>query len=87
MSPLRRLCKCMISLAEKGQKSRLHRYSTSEALPWLILKVLLSRTPYSDISEGCILFGPLNSRFFIFNERLLMISHAVYLVSNKVASN
>ena len=42
---------------------------------------------YSDIQEGCVLFGPRNSRFFIFSDRILTISHAMYLVSNKVASN
>ena len=48
--------------------------------PWFI-------TPYSDIPEGCVLVGPRNSRFFIFSDRLLAILHAMYLVSNKVASN
>ena len=44
-------------------------------------------TPYSDIPEGCVLVGPRNSQFLIFSDRLLTISHAMYLVSNKVASN
>ena len=40
-----------------------------------------------DIPEGCILVGPRNSRFFIFSNRLLIILHAMYLNSNKVALN
>ena len=44
-------------------------------------------TPYSDIPEGCVLFGPQNARFFIFSDHLLSISHAMYLVSNKDALN
>ena len=43
--------------------------------------------PSSDIPEGCVLVGPRNSRFFIFSDQLLAILHAMYLVSNKVASN
>ena len=39
------------------------------------------------IPEGCVLVGPRNSRFSIFSDRLLTVSHAIYLVSNKVASN
>ena len=46
-----------------------------------------SNTAYSDITEGCVLFGPRNSRFFIFSDHLLTITHAMYLLSNKVASN
>ena len=42
-------------------------------------------TVYSDIPDGCVLFGPGNARFFIFSDSLLAISHAMYLVSNKVA--
>ena len=37
-----RVAKCMISLTKKGQKLHLHCYSTSEALSWLVLKVLVS---------------------------------------------
>ena len=44
-------------------------------------------TPYLDIPEGCVLFVPQNARFFIISDRILIISHAMYLVSNKVASN
>ena len=44
-------------------------------------------TPYSDIPEGCVLVGLRSSRFFIFGDRSLTISHATYLVSSKVASN
>ena len=44
-------------------------------------------TAYSDILEGRIFFGPRNARFFIFSDFLLTILHALYLVSNKVASN
>ena len=44
-------------------------------------------TAISDIPEGCILFGLLIARLFIFSDRLLNILLAMYLVSNKVASN
>ena len=44
-------------------------------------------TPYSDIPEGCVLFGPRDSRFCIFSDNLFTILHAMHLVSNKVASN
>ena len=44
-------------------------------------------TPISDIPEGCVLFGLLIARFFIFSDRLLNILLAMYLVSNKVALN
>ena len=44
-------------------------------------------TPYSDIPEGYVLVGTRKSRFFTFSDRLLAISHAIHLVSNKVASN
>ena len=44
-------------------------------------------TPYLDKPEGCVLFVPQNSQIFIFSNGLLTILHAVYLVSNKVASN
>ena len=43
--------------------------------------------PYLDIPEGCVLVGPQNSTFFIFNDRILTILQAMYLVSNNVASN
>ena len=41
-------------------------------------------TPYSDISEECILVGPQFAWIFTFSDRLLTILHAIYLVSNKV---
>ena len=44
-------------------------------------------TAVSDIPEGRVLVGPRNAQFFIFSDRLLAISHAMYLVSNKVTSN
>ena len=44
-------------------------------------------TAISDIPEGWVLVSPQNARFFIFSDRLLTISHAMYLVSNKVTSN
>ena len=44
-------------------------------------------TAYSDILEGRIFFGPRNARFFIFSDFLLTILHAMYLGSNKIASN
>ena len=44
-------------------------------------------TPVSDIPEGCVLFGPRNARIFTFSDRLLIILHAMYSVSNKVASS
>ena len=39
------------------------------------------------IPEGCVLVGPRNARFFTFSDSLLTILHAIYLVSDKVASN
>ena len=44
-------------------------------------------TAYSDIPEGCVLFGPRNAHFFTFSDSILTILHSMYLVSNKVASN
>ena len=44
-------------------------------------------TAISDIPKGCVLFGLLIARLFIFSDRLLNILLAMYLVSNKVASN
>ena len=44
-------------------------------------------TPYSNITEGCVLVVPQNSRIFIFSDRILTILQAMYLVSNKVTSN
>ena len=49
--------------------------------------VCSSHTAYSEIPEVCVLFGSRNSRFFIFSDHSLTILHAMYLVSNKVASN
>ena len=50
----------------------------------------LAYTAVSDIPEGCVLavlVGPRNSQFFTFSDRLLTISHAIYLISNKVTLN
>ena len=44
-------------------------------------------TAVLDIPERYVLVSPRNSRIFIFSDRLLTISHPMYLVSNKVASN
>ena len=44
-------------------------------------------TAVSDIPEECVLVGPRNARIFIFSDRILTIPRAMYLVSNKVASN
>ena len=44
-------------------------------------------TAISDIPEGCDLFGPRNAPIFIISDRLLPISHAMYLDSKKVALN
>ena len=44
-------------------------------------------TAVSEIPKGCVLVSPQNALFFTFSDRLLTISHAMYLVSNKVTSN
>ena len=44
-------------------------------------------TPILDIPEGCVLVGHQIARFFIFSDLLLNILLAMYLDSNKVASN
>ena len=41
----------------------------------------------SNSLEGCVLVGHCIARFLIFSDRLLNILLAMYLVSNKVASN
>ena len=46
-----------------------------------------SVTAILDIPEGCVLVGHEIARFFIFSDQLLNILLAMYLVSNKVASN
>ena len=46
----------------------------------------LRTTPYLDIPEGCVIVDPQSARFFAFSNCLLKNSHAMYLVSNKVAS-
>ena len=50
--------------------------------PWASI-----HTPYSDIPEGCVLVYPQNAHVFTFSDRLLTISHAMYLVFNKVSSD
>ena len=52
-----------------------------------ILKSVCLGTPYSDIPEGCVLVDPRNARSFVFSDCTLTVTHAMYLVSNKVASN
>ena len=55
---------------------------------WVCVEVYMGVcTAVSDILEGCVLVGPRNARFFTFSDRLLTISHAMYLVSNKATSN
>ena len=58
----------------------------SDARCFEALDVMIS-TAVLGIPEGCVLVGPLSLRILIFSDHILTILHAMYLVSNKVASN
>ena len=53
----------------------------------LSIFIPFSDTPYLEVPEGCVLVCHSIARFLIFSDRLLNILLAMYLVSNKVASN